>query len=210
MIKLGVLVIIAAVIFLVVPLLSPDVLKPLAPVFCGPNETLNTETSTFSMPGETRTSFYYYCVDSEGGSREITDTMTLVLMGGFIVLLLGGMLLTFVGAARKAKDVTNTVGDVVTALQSRQGTPVIVGDGQVGQILGNDFADLINQIKTMKANGQPISLENLKSGGFHIQMGGEERTLTETLQQLEDAHKQGLISDDEFQRLRTEALDKLV
>ena len=63
----------------------------------------------------------------------------------------------------------------------------------------------------IRFGGQEIHVDDLRAGNYQMNaMSGSKRTLADTLRQLEDAHTQGLINDDEYQKLRQEALDKLV
>ena len=181
MIKLGVVVIILATVIFVAAMVAPDVLTPLAPLFCGPNETLSHETFTYSIPGETSTSTDYACVDSEGQSRDVTDNLMFVTVGVFVVGLLAGVGLTIAGGIRSSQRQTQALAE-----QAAMGmSPGLSGE-------------------------RPDWLNNLKSRGSAFSPDSEKPTLTATLRDLEDAHQQGLITDAEYERLRAEALDKLV
>ncbi len=82
------------------------------------------------------------------------------------------------------------------------------GDVDVNAVFNEAMGDL--QRGVIRFGGKEIHVDDLKSGNYVLNGQGNKRTLAETLRQLEDAHTQALISDDEYQKLRQEALDKLV
>ncbi len=159
MVKAGVAVILLAQALLLGAFLLPDVLTPLAPLYCHAGETLTQHTFTFSIPGESSTTFYYHCADAEGvETADVSDQVTWSVLGAFMLIEFTGIGLTMFGSRRK-RD--------------------------------RDFAD-----------------EPRASKGWRPPKGSATLTLAERLHQLQEAHNEGLIDDEEYGRLRREALDQ--
>ena len=222
MIKLGIFLIIVSVVYLFVTIFSPDIISPLAPLFCPDGQKLKSETLTYSRPGETTMSNYYQCVDSDNRVlSDVSGSVMLLVMGGFFVLLAGGIGLTIFGASR----VSQSKGTFARVGKSYP-RPTLDPDGPPLQTTSFHFAssrdvskvnanldDLMEGLQqgVIRFGGQEIHIDDLKAGNYQVNAGrGSQRTLSETLRQLEDAHTQGLINDDEYQKLRQEALDKLI
>ena len=160
--KLGIAVILLAIVLLVGAFLLPDVLTPLAPLYCHAGETLTQKSFTFSIPGESSTTFYYHCADSAGvETADVSSQVTWSVLGVFIVIEFTGIGLATVGSQRRLRRV---------------------------------LADTDPPGSTI-----PKRLRQPKPG----------MTLAERLHQLQEAHNEGLIDDDEYRRLREEALAKL-
>ncbi len=104
MIKLGIAMIIFALVCLIGAFALPDVLTPLAPLYCHPGETLTRSTFTFSIPGETSISFYYHCANQDGiETRDVSQQVTWSVLGVFLVVELGGVGILTRGSRRKAQ-----------------------------------------------------------------------------------------------------------
>ena len=216
--KLGVFLIIVSVAYLLVTIFSPDIVVPLGSLFCPTGQKLKSETVTYSRPGETDMNNYYHCVDSD--NRELSDVtgpVTIMVMGGFVLLLLVGIILTTVGA-RGIRTSSQTAKSYVLPLVDPSGPPnrsprfqvMTSSDPNAVNANLNNIMDGL-QHGVIRFGGQEIHVDDLKAGNYPVNLGqGSQRTLTETLRQLEDAHTQSLINDEEYQKLRQEALDKLV
>ncbi|MBI1259175.1 MAG: hypothetical protein GC204_17025 [Chloroflexi bacterium] len=222
MTKLGIFLIIAAVVYLLVTIFSPDILVPLAPLFCPSGQKLKSETITYSRPGETDMNNYYHCVDSDNRElSDVTGSVMILVMGGFFVLLGGGVGLTILGASRVARSqggsmrvgksyVLPTIDPDGPPLQASSFRFASSHDANAGSANLDDLMEGL-QHGVIRFGGQEIHVDELKAGNYQMNVGqGSQRTLSETLRQLEDAHTQGLINDDEYQKLRQEALDKLI
>ncbi|MEO8392613.1 MAG: hypothetical protein ABI700_06440 [Chloroflexota bacterium] len=159
MVKAGVAVILLAQALLLGAFLLPDVLMPLASLYCHAGEKLTQKTFTFSIPGESSTTFYYHCVSPEGVEKaDVSGQVTGSILTIFAVIEISGVGLTMLGSRRK-----------------RQRT----------------FSDDPRQAKVWRP---PKASKTL--------------TLAERLHQLQEAHNEGLIDDEEYGRLRREALDR--
>ena len=220
--KLGIFLIIAAVAYLLVTIFSPDIITPLAALFCPSGQKLKSETFTYTRPGETDMSNSYYCVDSDNRQQsDVSGSAMILVMGGFFILLAGGVGLTILGASRLSQSLETSArvgkryprpsldpdGPPLQGSSYRFTSSSDAGDGNANL---NEIMDGL-QHGVIRFGGQEIHVDDLKAGNYQMHVGqGSQRTLSETLNQLEDAHTQGLINDDEYQKLRQEALDKLI
>jgi len=216
MAKLGVLLIIFSVIYLVVTIFSPDIVAPLAPLYCPAGQKLKSQTVTYSShPGETDLNNYYHCVNSDNiVQSDVSAPVTITVMGGFVVFLLAGIALTTFGA-RKLRVSMRTNSTYVYSTSNSSGNMGGVTNWNTRANAANEqvLSDLQAGLKqgVIRFGGQEIHVDDLRSGNYQMNaMSDSKRTLADTLRQLEDAHTQGLINDDEYQKLRQEALDKLV
>ena len=215
-VKLGVLLIIFSVAFLLVCIFSPDTIAPLAPIYCSAGQKLKSTTYTYSRPGETSSTNVYHCVDSD--NRELSDVsgpVMLTVMGGFFILLVAGIGMTTLGASRASRTLKQQGKSYVLPTLDPNGNTVSISSWTRTSNAAN--AKMLDDLKSglqqgvIRFGGQEIHVDDLKAGNYS--MNGEQsskRTLADTLRQLEDAHTPGLINDDEYQKLRQEALDKLV
>ena len=174
MTKLGCLVFTFSIVFLIVSLTLPQLFAPIAPLFCAPGEQLASQKVGYSTPTESGYQVQFTCVSQDGKPRNVSTEVTLAMMGVWLVLFLGGMILAGIGSSRSRKN-----GFAQQTL-TQQPTP-ITPDGY-----------------TVTA---PSTVPNTTDS---------KRSLADTLHQLDDAHKQGLINDDEYERFRHDALNKLV
>jgi len=216
MAKLGVLLIIFSVIYLLVTIFSPDIVAPLAPLYCPAGQKLKSESVTYSShPGETDMNNYYHCVDSDNVVKsDVSAPVTITVMGGFVLFLLVGIALTTIGA-RKARVSMRTDSTYLYSTSAPGGNTGGVTNWNSRANAANDqmLSDLQAGLQrgVIRFGGQEIHVDDLRAGNYQMNaMPGSKRTLADTLRQLEDAHTQGLINDDEYQKLRQEALDKLV
>jgi hypothetical protein len=180
---------------------------------CKENEELVQWTGNYiprsssSSTGGYETAFY--CEDSEGEQRDVTLETVGIMMGGFVIPFISALILFFVAAAvmttNRMKSATKNVFDLAggsptwNTLTQQQGQMTVIdlrdGSYQAGEIPPEKLAQ-VQQI--MNSFGLP---------NFFEAAGGN--TLTERLQQLEDARREGLITTEEHQRLRQEILDNL-
>lgn len=211
MLKLGILMLIVVVGGFVAMMVIPDALTPLGPLFCQSGEHFVNNPTTFSIPGETSTSNNYFCVNSDGQEREITDQVMGPVIGGYLVLLVTSVILMIWGGSRvAAKNDKAAMAKLTASLSTPSGTRVAIGSTTDQSDM---LADVVSGLErgVLRFGGQEIPLSELKGGTYqHIVTTEDKHTLAETLHQLSEAHSQGLITDDEYQHLRQEALDKLV
>ena len=206
--KLGIVLVFVVVGGFVAMMAVPGILAPLGPLFCQSGEHFVTNQSVYHpSPGETDTANGYYCVNGDGQQRDISGQLMPPIIIGYIALLLISLWMANTPTQKPAKSKAKQAG----SLASANGSHVIPWTA-------DDEAEMQAEIDQMpkaqrdmvRFGGQEVPLSKLKSGAYqHVASADSKHTLTETLRDLSEAHTQGLISDDEYQQLRQEALDKL-
>ncbi len=198
---------------------------------CQPGETFVQELGRYidnfgtSSDGRELT---YYCEDAEGERRDVTGEGVITIMAGFAVpfvlgllFLLWGIFAIFWKVMRKlSENVVGTMGGGVMPSNQPQ----------------MFYTDVSGQPRTTSTsvytvNGQPMNaadippekmeqIQNvLKTFGMNVPQSGVMSTmnpnadaganLVAQLKQLEDARNQNLITQEEYDRLRKEILDKM-
>jgi hypothetical protein len=130
-------------------------------------------------------------------SRTVTGTIMMGLVGLFIGSFVVSMIFTFMGRRQLGKQQTSYDSDMLNSFTLRTDEPAVVALGAEKPKRGVVPPESATIIQTMlDAFGMDIE---------HYQA----QTLTERLQQLEDARSQGLITQAEYDRVRTAIIDKL-
>jgi hypothetical protein len=152
----------------------------------------------------------FYCEDNEGEQRDVTLQTVGIMGAGFAVPFVISLILFLISismmVSNRVKSFTKNVFDMSGAMSggnavvSQYGNRTVIdlrdGTYQGGEIPPEKLAQ-VQQI--MDSFGLPNFFEGAGGGN----------TLSERLQQLEDARREGLITDDEYQRLRQSILDDL-
>ncbi len=204
MVKIGIVGIFLSVIIFVVAMVDPQVLSPLGPLFCQAGEHFTSEQYTSSYrPGETDTTDSFYCVNAQGDKRDVSGSVIGPVIIIYLVLLGGSIILTVIGGQRAGYSRNARWQNGFTAKQ-------FSANSNASSIPANDAISSLQQQGVIRFGGQYVSLDDLKANYVHQATSENKHTLADTLRQLEDAHKQGLIDSDEYGHLRQEALDKLI
>jgi hypothetical protein len=193
---------------IVIPVLPPTednatVNNYLTPLLCQPGEKLIREQyQTYDSDG-TGYSMTPYCVNSERQREDVTGRWVLFGAGGFIVPFLLGLLLTIVSAARRQQ---NALFQAVP--NSYSSTDFAIFNS------GNGAKNIDFQDGTLKVNGFEIKMdgltkEKIESLKSQMQVGVGGGDLTTKLRQLQEAKDNGLITYDEYDRLRQKILDDM-
>lgn len=216
--RLGILFIILAVIgllvIILVPILAPDVMQSLAPVICGPGYTIRQDRYEYSRPGEYSVSVTHTCI-GDGDSFEADSRMMLagfLVFGGFLT---SGIFLMTRGATRWTKKLASS-GYVSVTNVTPDGTytqKFPASDGTAGKVkrdpaVGQQLQQITDMLTSIGMAPADIVVERRKReelGFAGNAMDGD--SLTERLQQLEDAFNKGLITADEYARKRQDILD---
>ncbi|HVU14847.1 MAG TPA: hypothetical protein VHD90_26410 [Phototrophicaceae bacterium] len=197
MMKIGIIGIFLSVIIFVAAMVDPQLMAPLGPLFCQPGETFTSQQYTSSYrPGETDTTDSFYCVNAAGDQRDVSGNVMGPVIIIYLVFLGGSVILTIIAGQRATGGRSSRSS---SGSSNRFVQPTY--DPQPGDA---------NNRRVLRFGGQDISLDDLKANYVHQASSENKHTLADTLRQLEDAHKQGLIDSDEYGHLRQEALDKLV
>jgi hypothetical protein len=179
----------------------------LTPLLCNPGEKLIREQYQTRDSDGTGYSMTPYCVNSERHREDVTGKWVLIGAGGFLAPFLIGLLVTIVSASAAARRRT---GQLLNAYpNSYGGTDFAIFNASGSNTKNIGFSD-----GTLKVNGFEIKLDGLtqeKIDAMKSQMqatagGGD---LTAKLHQLQEAKDKGLISSDEYDRLRQRILDDM-
>lgn len=209
----GVLLIVAGLVALfaiiVIPVLPPtqnnaSIDNFLAALVCKPNEKLVREQYQRSDSRGTSYSMTPYCVNSERQREDVTAKWALMGMGGFLVPFFIGLGLLIWGLTRAAKrrietQMGSAFGDTGFTVMDARGTIQ-------KQISFQDGGLKINGIDIQLDSLTPEKIEALKQQLRSVTGQGD---LASKLKQIQDAKDQGLISSDEYDRLRQHILDDM-
>ncbi len=187
-------------------LMLPMVWSPFSFLFCKAGERLRGEVWTTSNSNRSSVGTTYVCVDSGGNERAVTPQVVSKTTTAFLVLMFGGMGLLAVGGWKavnskqkeqekaKRKNDETTSFDQPQVFQTGDGVTVIAASANVSP------AEI--------ASGTTKRLRDMLNENMPPMPTGEKFDLTDALQELEQARTAGLISEDEYQRLRQKVLDK--
>jgi hypothetical protein len=176
-------------------------------LLCQPDEKLQRNMFTTSREvGEVGYSMSPMCVDLEGQERDVSVTWGLLGVAGFLVPFILGLLLFIVGVSRAASR-WQTAGGNEEALQRTlnaagmtttvvRGTPTV----QSNTYTTSDPAEIQALLKSFGLPADMLNTQTDQSGA---------NSLSEKLRELQEARDSGLISEEEFQRLRQEILDNM-
>jgi hypothetical protein len=169
---------------------------PKAEDLCEPGETIETEegSSSRTVGGTWGRPITVYCVDDEGNRREVTGDFANDLLGGALAGIpsfMGGIGLSMCFSTLIAVGVVLLVIGSLITRRSRQQNMVTLG-GIPGVQMYTSTERPIANVTTRYVQANP-------SGG----------DLTAKLRQLEEAHNKGLISAEEYDRLRQQILDTM-
>ncbi|GEM_PF-3172537 len=160
----------------------------IADVLCEPGEQVTYEIREVRQSRQNYTTLYF-CENNEGRKRQINEQLRLVTTVGFLVPFFIGMPMIMMGVwlvrrARYSKMTRNFGAHNLLGrsnINFSQSNISPAQQAQIGQIL------------------QSISNASMSSE--------DTSTLADRLRQLEDAYKQGLITDVEYQHARQAILD---
>jgi hypothetical protein len=131
-------------------------------------------------------------------SRTVTGTIMMGLVGLFIGSFVMSMIFTFMGRRQLGKQQTQYDGDnMLNPFKLHNDEPAVIAVGDEKPKRGVMPTESATIIQTM-LNAFGMDMEHY-----------QQQTLTERLQQLEDARSQGLITQEEYDRVRTSIIDKL-
>lgn len=210
---LGIVLMVVSVVVMIFMLQDPVGQPALADLFkdlhCGPGETVRQTVSTGggSLVTVNGRGVFYACVNDAGTARDITDKVALTVGLSFaipftvsLLLFLSGIFGMVRGAARRAARAAAGVDAIGQPLVFQTGGPgrtatvVTIQGGDIGQAdLPQDAAHVVQQM-----------LDSM--GSFTPVRGGD---LTDRLEEIKEALDKGLISQEEYDRLRRRILDDL-
>jgi hypothetical protein len=196
---LGVLLIGFAVVALftlvVIPVLpfgenNPTLMQIKGALVCEPGQQYVMEGHNFSDNRGSGRRFNVYCVGDDGTKLDVIEKDFLVSLVLFVVPFLVGLFLTIGASAGLARGVTRNVLQDVSGFQMGQAGSLNVGGMQI-------------RVQRSGNPSMPIDPNALLFGDQSV-------TLADKLKQLEQARTQGLISQEEYDRVRKRILDESV
>ncbi len=212
-ILVGIILIVVAFVILfgiiVIPVLPPtednvSINTYLQTLLCNPGEKFVRDQYQTRDSDGTGYSMTPYCVNSERQREDVTGKWVLYGGGGFTVFFLIGLIFVISGASGAAGRRTGQLFQAVP--NSFGGTDFAMFNSGGSSPKNIDFQDGV-----LKVNGFEINMGNLspeKIDALKAQMktigAGD---LTTRLRQLQEAKDKGLISSDEYDRLRQKVLD---
>ncbi|MEP7291874.1 MAG: SHOCT domain-containing protein [Chloroflexota bacterium] len=203
---LGILLIVAAVAFLVfsiIPAITEDnqfALDIFEPIYCASGEQLSSERVVGpSSDGGINMTAYYTCMRVNETSYDATGRMVLITGAGFTVPLLLGILLIITGARRQSDQdriYYGTGGQ--TTRQPRRRTSVVTVN--TGGVPSSEFSF------DPSASAPAVAPDDIFNMPLDAPAASSEPGLQEKLRQLEAAYDQHLINHEEYERKRAEIL----
>lgn len=189
-------------------LLIPTALSPFSSFFCEKDERLTGEVWTTSSVNRSSVGTTYFCVDESGNERAVTGQVMNSTTNLFLVLMFGGMgLLAVAGwqAVSKEPKAVKSKRKNDEEMGINQPQAFTTGDGVTVITASSEIpaADITTASETTKRLFDMLN-ENMPL----MTQSGKSFDLTDALQELEDARTKGLISEDEYQRLRQKVMDR--
>jgi hypothetical protein len=221
-ILLGVVLIIIAVLLLVGWIVIPVIPQTadnttidglLAQVLCQPNDTVIREQYSRRDYDGTSYSMDIYCQNSERQREDVTGKWAILGAGLFTVPFLIGLFMIIFSSIRNG----------VRMQQTALGNVFMVDTGKLKNSDNANSWVVSSYSDKIKTSDFGFSDGKFRMGGIEINMGlspehekmiqeatNKSSTLKDTLQQLQEAYDAGLLQEDEYQRLRQEAMDRFI
>ncbi|MBZ0281964.1 MAG: SHOCT domain-containing protein [Anaerolineae bacterium] len=215
---------------------NPMMTNVMTSLVCQPGETFvqevgGTVNNSFNRPAGR--SLAFYCENNEGQQRDVTGQAIGMMVAGFAVPFVAGLLLTIWGVygmmRRAAKRTFDQPADYMPGFGSSSTVFNMGGNNPVGTptVITADSGPMTRSGTVVTVNGKQVSTGDLPPetarivnqllGGMSSMMGDasqwttatDQNDLTDKLQQLQEARDKGLISTEEYDRLRRTILDSL-
>ncbi len=194
------------IVFPVIPQLAdaPVFDRFLGAILCPPDQTLVRDQYSQIFGSEQQFSMNVACQDSNEKLTDVTGKWEQIGLVGYVVPFLIGLLLTITSAGGLAKRklmsiVTPYTGGDLSEIMS-QVKASARSDDSVGVALNQLTSQLASELT-------PEKIAALQQRVRVIQ--NSKPDFTDKLKQIQEAHTSGLISDEEYERLRQKILDDL-
>jgi hypothetical protein len=230
-IALGVFLILAAIALLLVLVILPilpgandnrDVLKFFASILCEPGERAEIEVIVTRDSDGTGYTPYTTCVGREGERTDASGKHLVIAMAAFTMPFLIGLFMVILNANALQREWRENAWrpDRDSTRNARVGFPQVkVVHGASPEMFAAspqvEMKDGVLKVDGIEIRMDGIDPERVKmfQGTSSVMMGGAQTgtsSLAERLKEIQEALNAGLISQDEYDRLRQEILDKLV
>lgn len=214
-ILLGILFIIAAVGLLIVMVVIPVLPNTaenatiddlLARIVCNPGETLIREQySRASNRGGTSYSANLYCINNENQRRDETVRWVVISAAAFVIPLLLGIFILNLRAFQMRRVVFNTAPGVTVTHFSTSSS----GSSPIEGLEINEGGIKFGGMEVRVDSLTPERVQALRQQMQSVVQNNGGDNLAGKLRQLQETRDAGLISGEEYERLRKEVLDNL-
>ena len=174
----------------------PLISDPIEFLTCADNETLRIETQAWSLPnGERGINVTYFCDNEAGIERSVTDAAALIQGGIFIALLFVGILFLIGGIARYGDKLEKQSWTQQLEAQLAGQTDTVNVDPKIKKLPPETREIVENVMNTVIAGVTDADMHSA--------------SLSERLEQLNEAYNNDLISKEEYDRVRQAILDSM-
>ncbi len=148
-----------------------------------------------------------YCVNSERQREDVTGRWVLIGAGGFVVPFLIGLFTLISSASAAAHRRTTQAFEAFS--NNYSGADFAVMNTSSSNVQNIDFQDGALSVNGFQVKLDGLTPEKVQALKAQMQAAAEGGDLTTKLRQLQDAKDKGLISSDEYDRLRQKILDDI-
>jgi hypothetical protein len=192
---------------------SPLTLQLVAIFNCGQGEKATQELGSY-IAGRGGRPVSFACVNAQGEERDVSIPGFFSMMSAFLVPFLAGMALTASGVRSAARSGVSKLAGTVLNTSAGSGQAFTFTTSNPGSVVINDAQNLtpeqqakMQQAMNMLDKMMPgVSIGMANQGAVNQGTAGS-TNLTARLQELENARQQGLITPEEYTRLRQQILD---
>jgi len=191
---------------------NPLFMNTLSVLVCKPGERFVQDFHTVSDLRGTVTGGLVYCVDNENQKTEVTDLLVQRALVAFFVPFIVGLLMSILGSElipkRRTPLVYNSGTTAFGGIEPFSGTTsFITGSGRKIEIQNGVLT--VNGVEIPTGyHGIDEQFEVLRQMKPVRQNTSGAKSLTEKLRQIQDARDKGLISSEEYDRLRQHTMDE--
>ena len=220
--------VVALLILAVLPVLpgtndNPAVLNFFAGILCEPGERAEIEVRVTTDREGTGYTPYTTCIGREGERTDASGKHLVIVLAAFTIPFLIGLFMIIFNANRARREITDTWQsgqDVVKVMQEGfKAANASAASFSTSGFFGSPQIELKDGV--LKVDGVEIPMQGLSADQLKafqttspVMMGGTMQTsagnLAAKLKELQEARDAGLITSEEFDRLRQEILDNLV
>lgn len=171
---------------------------------CQPGEKLEQETGAYEYQpgGMSGRPVRYFCIDNEGQRREVTGTFVQGLFGQVTGGLIPGLSATFLFTGLMTLGIPLVVVGIILMVMKRSRDVANLGQGQF-YTMSSGQGSIPVQLRGQSVNLSPEMQQFFQQIAANPNPRADLKT---RLQQLEQARQAGLISQEEYDRLRQKIL----
>lgn len=184
---------------------DPSQFEKIEQQLCQPGEKLEQEMGAYEYQpgGMSGRPVRYFCIDNEGQQREVTGTFVQGLFGQVTGGLIPGLSATFLYTGLMTLGIPLVVVGIILMVMKRSRTAAS-NMGQVYTTMSQGQGSIPVQLRGQSVNLSPEMQQFFQQIAASPNPRADLKT---RLQQLEQARQSGLISQEEYERLRKQILD---